>query len=34
MEHGWKAGNVRYVVYVQEDQSGRILAVGRVNKAG
>jgi len=34
MEHGWKAENVRYVVYVQEDQSGRILAVGRVNKAG
>lgn len=27
----WKAENVRYVVYVQEDQSGRIIAAGRVN---
>ena len=33
LENGWKAENVRHVVYVQEDQSGRILAVGRVNKA-
>jgi len=30
LEHGWKAENVRHVVYVQEDQSGRIIAVGRV----
>lgn len=29
----WKAENVRYVVYVQEDQSGRIIAAGRVNIA-
>jgi len=27
----WKAENLRYVVYVQEDQSGKIIAVGRVN---
>lgn len=27
----WKAENLRYVVYVQEDQSGRIIAAGRVN---
>ena len=27
----WKAETLRYVVYVQEDQSGRILAAGRVN---
>ena len=27
----WKAENVRYIVYAQEDQSGRIIAVGRVN---
>ena len=27
----WKAENVRYVVYVQEDQSGRIIAAGRLN---
>ncbi len=26
----WKTENVRYIVYVQEDQSGRIIAVGRV----
>ncbi|HMQ04835.1 MAG TPA: DUF1223 domain-containing protein [Pyrinomonadaceae bacterium] len=26
----WKAENVRYVVFVQEDQSGTILAAGRV----
>lgn len=29
----WKSENIRYVVYVQEDQSGRIIAVGRVNPA-
>jgi hypothetical protein len=29
----WKAENVRHVVYVQEDQSGRIIAVGRVKTA-
>ncbi len=27
----WKTENVKYVVYVQEDQSGRIIAAGRVN---
>jgi len=27
----WKAENLRYVVYLQEDQSGKIIAVGRVN---
>lgn len=26
----WKAENVRYIVYVQEDQNGKIIAVGRV----
>ena len=27
----WRAENVRHVVYLQEDQSGRIIGVGRVN---
>jgi hypothetical protein len=27
---GWKQENVRYVVYLQEDMSGRIIAAGRV----
>lgn len=27
----WKAENVKYVVFVQEDQSGRMIAAGRVN---
>lgn len=26
----WKQGNVRYIVYLQEDMSGRIIASGRV----
>lgn len=29
----WKKENVRYVVYLQEDQSGRIIAAGRVKNS-
>jgi hypothetical protein len=29
----WKAKNLRYIVYVQEDQSGHIIAAGRVKPA-